>query len=91
MTVDYATEVKRRTQPTLSLVISDTRFHVQENRSEEPLSDCWPDWSTAVCDPDETERSAERNSPGKVLFEVGALFAAAAFLVIVVTLFVPPP
>jgi len=38
-------------------------------RDEERLSDCWPDWNGRALDPSELEILAEKNAPGRVLYE----------------------
>ena len=36
---------------------------------EEVWSDCWPDWNGRALDPSELEILAEKNAPGRVIYE----------------------
>ena len=44
-------------------------------RDEERLSDCWPDWNGRALDPSELKILAEKNAPGRVLYETVMVLA----------------
>ena len=57
-------------------------------RDEERLSDCWPDWNGRAHDPSELENLAEKNAPGRVLYE--AIMVLAPILGIALLVSVVP-
>lgn len=49
--------------------------HTYWPRDDERLSDCWPDWNGRARDPSELEILAEKNAPGRVLYETVMVLA----------------
>ena len=55
-------------------------------QDEEVWSDCWPDWNGRAHDPSELENLAEKNAPGRVLYEIGMVLAPMLGLALLVNL-----
>jgi hypothetical protein len=56
------------------------------SRDEERLSDCWPDWNGRALDPSELEILAEKNAPGRVLYEAIMILAPIVCIALLVSL-----
>jgi hypothetical protein len=58
--------------------LSETESRSQKTywrQDEERLSDCWPDWNGRALDPSELKILAEKNAPGRVLYETVMILA----------------
>ena len=54
---------------------ADMQRHQAPDRCEALWSDCWPDCSDRVQDPDVVDATARRNAPRIVLGEIGRVLA----------------